>query len=338
MRLLDVIAQSRNPFLVQPDASGARPMVLSGPSDFARQIADCPLRFVMADDLTRASAELAFAEGDRLADCLDLLRIPASLLWVEWNDAVHQQVIYQCGAVAQTDPCASGRRVGVLLQAADGGRSGIARTFWSVANAADACEAILSPLEIHIDLDKRFGCTPDITGMLSGQYAGFTDNRDPGVAELLTRVRFRFDAKWLNYYALAARKSATRDRVARESLAAVSCDIPLLLAFFLLLNAKGATRPVPIQRHQLNLKRSARHRSPLLDHGEVHACLSASSPIESTLSDGLRTRRPSRLHHVRGHLVRREDRVFWRVPHLRGSAAQGVVRSRTVCLSFAHSG
>jgi hypothetical protein len=38
---------------------------------------------------------------------------------------------------------------------------------------------------------------------------------------------------------------------------------------------------------------------------------------------------------VRGHLVRREDRVFWRVPHLRGSAARGMVRSRTVCLSIA---
>jgi hypothetical protein len=45
-------------------------------------------------------------------------------------------------------------------------------------------------------------------------------------------------------------------------------------------------------------------------------------------------RRSPRLHHVRGHLVRREDRVFWRTPHLRGSALQGVVRSRTVCLSF----
>ena len=48
-------------------------------------------------------------------------------------------------------------------------------------------------------------------------------------------------------------------------------------------------------------------------------------------------RHSPRLHHVRGHLVRREQRVFWRVPHLRGSASRGAVRSRTVCLSFARS-
>jgi hypothetical protein len=40
------------------------------------------------------------------------------------------------------------------------------------------------------------------------------------------------------------------------------------------------------------------------------------------------------LHHVRGHIARRGDKVFWRLPHLRGSARLGVVRSRTVQLSF----
>jgi hypothetical protein len=40
------------------------------------------------------------------------------------------------------------------------------------------------------------------------------------------------------------------------------------------------------------------------------------------------------LHHVRGHIARRGDKVFWRLPHLRGNARLGVVRSRTVQLSF----
>jgi hypothetical protein len=38
------------------------------------------------------------------------------------------------------------------------------------------------------------------------------------------------------------------------------------------------------------------------------------------------------LHHVRGHIVRRGNKVFWRSPHLRGDARLGVVRSRTVQL------
>jgi hypothetical protein len=124
----------------------------------------------------------------------------------------------------------------------------------------------------------------------------------------------------------------------RNSLAAVAHDVPVLLAFFLLLNAKGATRPVPVLRSILNRKRLARDRAPLLDHIEVHASLPPESPARNDANaDPAAARRPPRLHHVRGHLVRREDRVFWRTPHLRGNALQGVVRSRTVCLSFSQA-
>jgi hypothetical protein len=126
--------------------------------------------------------------------------------------------------------------------------------------------------------------------------------------------------------------------VVRKSLAGVAHDIPLLLAFFLLLNAKGATRPVPVQREQLNRKRSAKKRPPLLDHIEVHATLPAQTAGFLDAEAGPIARRPPRLHHVRGHLVRRENRVFWRTPHLRGSARQGIVHSRTVCLSFSRAG
>ena len=72
MRLLDRIAQSREPFLVTPGADSAV-MTVRGPSDFSQQIAECPLRYVLAEDLTRASGELAFAQGDSVAGCVDLL-------------------------------------------------------------------------------------------------------------------------------------------------------------------------------------------------------------------------------------------------------------------------
>src|SRR5580704_8061044 len=140
MRLLDLVAQCREPVVIVADARRAQSIKLTGPNDFAHKVAECPLRFVMADDLTRASAELAFADGDRLASCLDLLRIPAPSLWVEWSDAVHQQVIHDCGVVAQPDPAAPGRRAGLLLRATPNGRSGIARTFWSASTPDGECE------------------------------------------------------------------------------------------------------------------------------------------------------------------------------------------------------
>lgn len=332
VRLLDIIAQSREPFIILPPAQGAQPMKVSGPADFAHTIIECPLRFVIADDLTRASAELAFSKGDRLANCLDLLRIPAPLLWVEWSDAVHQQVICECGIVAQQDPKAFARRVGVLLRASPAGRSAMARTFWSSTAADGQCQAHMSPLETYIELDDRFAATGDPDAMLQGEYASVTC-ADAGVADLLQRVRFQFDQKWLNYYGAAARDSRERQSVARASLAAVAHDIPLLLAFFLLLNAKGATRRMPVARGIINRKRLERDRAPLLDHVEVHASLREISEAQEEGATDVARRSP-RLHHVRGHLVRREDRVFWRTPHLRGNALQGVVRSRTVCLSF----
>jgi len=185
MRLLDLVAQCRDPFIVVPDASGARPIALSGAADFAQRIAECPLRFVLNDELTHASASLAFADGDRLTSCLDLIRIPAPLLWVEWSDSIHQQVISECGTVEERDPNAAGRQVGVLLQSTPHGRSGMARTFWSDPNSAGECEPQLSPVETHINLDDRFEAAA-IEGMFRGSHATVTDAQDPRMADLLS--------------------------------------------------------------------------------------------------------------------------------------------------------
>ena len=108
----------------------------------------------------------------------------------------------------------------------------------------------------------------------------------------------------------------------------------MLLGFFLLLSAKDATRSLPVSRTAINRKRLAHGRPPLLDHIEVRASLDAVGESDANGAE-LIGRQSPRLHHVRGHLVRRDNRVFWRTPHLRGSAARGIVRSRTVCLSFA---
>jgi hypothetical protein len=292
------------------------------------------LRFVLGDDLTRASAELAFADGARLGGCLDLLRMPAPELWIEWNDAVYQRVIHETGGAADVDAAAAGRRVGVLLQAAADGLRAIGRTFWVDAAHSGACEVIMSPLETHFDLRGGFAGTADISGSLSGGLTGVTDCGDSAMASLLDHVRFRFDESWVAYYGVAARTSDSRRRVVHESLAAVARDAPFLLAFMLLLSAKDATRSVPVSRAAINSKRTAYGRRALLDHVEVHVCLDALDPADP---GGLHlvNRQSPRLHHVRGHLVRRDNRVFWRVPHLRGSACRGMVRSRTVCLSFA---
>jgi hypothetical protein len=334
MRLLDRVASCRGSLRLILDHMPSTVFEVTGPGGFASRVADCPLRYVLDDDLTRASAELAFADGARLVGCLDLLRVPAPQLWIEWNDEVHKKVIYDTNACASYDSAASGRRVGVFLQGSTDGLRATLRTFWADAAAEESCDVTMSPLETHIDLRGEHPYPSDIAGVLAGGHAALMDPADSAMSSLLDQVRFRFDDRWAAYYRAAATDAEAQRRVVHESVAAVARDIPMLLGFFLLLSAKDATRSIPVTRTAINRKRLARGRAPLLDHIEVRTSLDA---LRGSYSRGTEPggRQSPRLHHVRGHLVRRDNSVFWRTPHLRGSASRGIVRSRTVCLSFA---
>jgi hypothetical protein len=330
MRLLDSVASCRAP-LAAPGHGPTRLDAL-GPSRFAAQVAACPLRFVLGDDLTRASAELAFADGARLVGCLDLLRMPAPHLWIEWNDEVHKRVIHETQSTAEFDAAATGRKVGVLLRASADGLTAVTRTFWVDASGDGGTGLTLSPLETHIDLRGAFTDVAGGKDVLSGGFLDVTHGGNSATAGLLDHVKFRFDEPWADYYREAATDAQFKRSLIDHSIESIAWDAPFLIAFLLLLSAKDATRSVAVSRAAINRKRLAHGRAPLLDHIEVNAALDAVATGESP--GDFSGRHSPRLHHVRGHLVRRETRVFWRVPHLRGSAARGAVRSRTVCLAF----
>lgn len=328
MRLLDRVAQCHEPLILP--CQDSKPFEVAGASRFAQQVAACPLRFVLGDDLTRASTDLAYADGARLVGCLDLLRMPAPQFWIEWNDEIHMRVIHETQSNARFDAAAPGRKVGLLLQSCKNGFGAVARTFWLDAAAADCAEPTVSPLETHFDLRGQFAkSTQD---MFSGGFLDATDGANAATAALFGYVKFRFDQSWSGYYRAAAADAAFKRRLVLDSVQSVAWDAPFLLAFLLLLSARNATRSLPVCRAAINRKRCASGRRPLLDHVEVNASLEAVATTEAT--GDISGRQPPRLHHVRGHLVRRDQRVFWRVPHLRGNALRGAVRSRTVCLSF----
>ena len=329
MRLLDSVARCYTPLVLPTDIN---PLEVAGPSRYAAQIAACPLRFVLGDDLTQASADLAFADGARLVGCLDLLRMPAPHLWIEWNDEVHKRVIHETRSATQFDSAAAGRKVGILLRAAGNGLTALGRTFWANTAGDEPSDVTLSPLETHFDLRGEFADSNDSRDVLSGGFLDATHGGNPATASLLDHVRFRFEDSWAAYYREAASDPDFKRRLINESINSIAWDAPFILAFLLLLSAKDATRLVPISRAAINRKRLMNGRAPLLDHIEVNASLDA--VLTGGSSGEISGRQSPRLHHVRGHLVRREQRVFWRVPHLRGSGCRGAVRSRTVCLSF----
>jgi hypothetical protein len=110
----------------------------------------------------------------------------------------------------------------------------------------------------------------------------------------------------------------------------------MLMAFFLLLGSRNLLPHQEVHHERLNRARLRAGKPPLLEHVEVAAPLDV--PPASPLSrPGDSFRSSPRLHHVRGHIVRRGTAVFWRCPHWRGSARFGQVHSRTVMLTFGQS-
>jgi hypothetical protein len=324
LRLLDHIAQCTQPFLVRQDGGGL--WRLTGASDFALSLARCPLRYVLADDLVRTCTELAYSSGDELSGCLDLLHIPAEQLWIEWDEVARRNELSH--ALPQWVPggAAGVVRAGTLICAHPRGRSGSLRTFW--LTRAQPQEPLLAPIETLIDLDGGLSTAPT-AALLDGQTVAVRDPGNQLLDDLLQCAGFRLDPSWQRYYQSAACSAPTRAQVIQTSLAAVASDVPVLLALFLLMAIRADLVQMPVRPVRLNAKRVRLGKRPLLEHIEVSSPVFASA-ARCRAEDPAAVRRAPRFHHVRGHIVRRRNTVYWRGPHWRGHVRLGSVRSRTV--------
>ncbi len=325
MRLLDQITQHTTALGVRHAARtpATAATVLPGAWDYAAQIARCPLRYVLHDELTSTCAQLALAGGDRLRGCLDLIHLPATSMWMEGNDAAQNGTSALPGATRHMV------RVGALICASVDGRRGMLRTFWTDEQGA----ACVAPLETHLNLSSGWPAEGTVQSVLAGGYARVSDPDDAGLDALMECMRFRFDPQWAAYYQRTDLPAGTQAQLLRTSLATVARDKPLVLAFSLLLGARAALRGRPVSRARLNRRRALKRKRPLLEHIEV-GCQLDWAVSDTGSGDPSQGRRPARLHHVRGHLVRRGNEVYWRKPHMRGRATLGRMRSRTVRLSF----
>jgi hypothetical protein len=327
MKLADRLVQFRTPFVVECHKT-RRTRRLNNAADCAAEVAMSPTRFVLSDDLTRLCAALAYSKGAKTLACADLMRIPNESVWIEWRCEPWQSELGHYGI--QDAGHGPGSRRGALLRASPDGRRGMLRTFWSGEWEGDI---LASSIEAYFDLDTPSG--EDLEPP-AGQGSPFKRVQDDvrGGDDLLHRCfRFRYERTWADYYAEAGLELAESEAVWRHALGTIVFDIPVLMAFFLLLGARSGLPQRPQTFERLNRSRQKAGRVPLLDHIDVRAPL---LPDYRTTehADAGGGRRSPRLHHVRGHLVRRGSQLFWRVPHVRGSARQGVVRSRTVTWTF----
>ena len=328
MNLIDSVAQYHWPFVVSDNTTG-KVTALNNTADCSGLIAQCPLRYVLTDDLTRLCADLAYSKGAGTVACADLLHVPAQTLWMEWCNAPWTSALQRYGfPLIPAGPQWVGRR-GAWVRSTPDGRRGLVRTFWSATSA----DVLASCVEAYFDFDTVPGEEPE---PIDGQrgVAGRVFDSERSDDDMLGRCfRFRYERSWSEYYGSAGLSGEVGFALWRHAVGTIAADIPMLLTFFLLLATRSGlpqrTRSVEL----LNRRRLHAGKAPLLEHVEVTA------PILPECRDyprgeSVASRRGPRLHHVRGHLVRRGSQIFWRVPHLRGSARSGMVRSRTVTWTF----
>jgi hypothetical protein len=272
---------------------------------------------------------MAYAEGERLSGCLDLIHVPSPHLWLEWLEAPRQSTLLEVSAWANISyPII--KRTGVLIDADPAGRFGTMRTFWSMPNEQVYAAALLT----DFDLDRVMRPTVNIDAVFSGAACGVVMPDEAAIHELLSHVCFRLDPAWANYYRAASLTESERLMVLRQVLGPTAFDMPMILALFLLFAAKDGLQRQHVDLERLNHARRRSGKRPLLEHIEVRAPIAVGDQRSASASANDNRPRGRRLHHVRGHITRRGDKVFWRIPHLRGNARLGVVRSRTVQLSF----
>jgi hypothetical protein len=328
VNLIDCVTQCHTPFVVR-DCTNGMVTALNNTADCAGLVARCPLRYVLADNLTRLCADLAYSRGARTVACADLLHVPAEALWVEWCNEPWKNALEHYGfALAPAGAQWVGRR-GAWVRASRDGRRGVVRTFWSVG----AAEVLASSVEAYFDFDTASREDPQPLDGHEG-CAGKVYDGERSDDDILGRCfRFRYEQSWSEYYRGAGLPSEATFALWRHAVGTIAMDIPMLLTLFLLLVTRNGLPQRAQTLEHLNRRRLHGGKAPLLEHIEVRA------PLLPEYQHGWRgeprsTRTSRRLHHVRGHLVRRGSQIFWRVPHLRGSARAGAVRARTVTWTF----
>jgi hypothetical protein len=329
VRLADRIAQCRTPFIVENTKDGSVTH-LNNAAVFAKDIGNCATRYVLSDELTSLCTALAYSKGARTLACTDVLHVPAERVWVEWTEAPWRNELARYGFKNLVGSPCSGRR-GVFIQSTPQGRSGLLRTFW--ASGESELQVLSSSMEAYFDFDTREGEDPEAFDRQQRSSIGVSDD-GVGDADILRRCfRFRFERSWQDYYEKARLTPVQATAVSHHALGTIAIDIPVLLAFFLLLATRPGLPRRPLMLERLNRARARSGKTALLEQVEVFAPLLPE--YKSGWSGGSEaSRRLRRLHHVRGHLVRRGSKLFWRVPHMRGNARAGSIRARTVTWLF----
>lgn len=314
MRLLDQVAQATNPIIIEDKRLGL--VRLPGADAFAALVRDTTLRYVLQDDVTQVLNDLAFGQASLVASSLDIVRLPSESMWIEWQDIA-----------PNTDPTRSARlekrrKVGALVTSEPGGRVGSIQVIWEEFDN----QPTPSPAILVFDLDNEIP--------MRQKYLKF-DLPDGDLRQklLFSHLGMFIQPQWLSFYRSTIGGNDHWTKLHNDLGNTIRSDAPFVLAFCLLLSMRTELTFQAANLSRLNEQREKRKKPTLLDHVEIGTTIHRNIPPKN---DGLSVggRAVSRLHHVRGHFVRRGNVVFWRSPHLRGDHQLGSAPIRINRLSM----
>jgi hypothetical protein len=328
MRLLDQVSQGVDPLIVAlPDGALVE---LPSPMQLGPMLRATQVRYVLDGSVTEFAASFAFRETDRLLACMDLVRLPAQRLWVEWEDSERALVLRQAGF---TRASMEARRVGVLIEGEPGGRRGAMQIVWSTAEGGPE----LSPIVLDFDLDDPTLWRQPAAGGARAYGAAFEHGGElfgrGGLETLFRHMRFRMRPGWSEYYHRQRLTTTKESACVQANCECVAAEFPFVMGFLLALGARNAVELSTTELDRLNRARARRGKPELLDYTEVSAQLGGNRHAAG--GAGRFARAEVRQHFVAGHLVRRADHIFWRRSHLRGNPARGSILGRNIKLSMA---
>ena len=150
MRLLDRVAHTRFRDTM-PTKAGS--LAVEEPQALQRKLGETPIRYVLADDVAAFCLRMMAEEPDFLLTTRDLVRAPAPLLWLEWNDTLCRQMLRELGIIPAFREEARFTRAGCLVESDESGRRGRLTSFW--ATHAEDTTVEVSPFALSLTLTIR---------------------------------------------------------------------------------------------------------------------------------------------------------------------------------------
>lgn len=297
MYLMDCVAQAPRHVDIH-DALTDSILHLPGAGMAREDMVRTPIRYVMDDAITAMCANMVRSRQDFLSDALDIFRAPYPEFWVEWNESVREKLLSDRPAESSR----SFSRDGILVKMDGTDRSGHLRIFWS--NDGQTCD--INPVIMHFDLDAA-----------QPSPAGWTlEAPSEALQDIFNAVSLRFDPEWEAYYRQRASSPAHLHDLLNQAVGSAVFDFPFMLAFVFLVIAQVREIP-PTDLSALNRRRVQSGKAKLLEHITLTHSMFGDA-AETGPGTSVLDRAAPRLHLVRGHLVRRGDKIFWRASHFRG--------------------